>query len=214
MGKKCGLDKKALTKRLEDLFKQSSTSDCSILLGNGVELKLHKNVLSAGSEFLSEKLKNENEIKFEEEEKISKQYFEFLYTGNIEFTDEEKIIDFLLLAVKYKTKNLSELKIASKKLLKKLIDFAEKEVENLEVFEKLLLSVDFKKMDEDDLEKLMKKSKDKWLKKNSVWKKQMKTVGQDDKSGSDESKDSNSDSDSEKESESEEEETELKCTQL
>jgi len=105
---------------------------------------------------------------------------------------------------KYQTKNISDLKIGSKKLLQNLIDFAEKDSNNVKLFENLLLSVNFKKIDEEVLEKFVKKSKDKWLKKNSIWKKKMKSLeGEDDKSGSESDFDSGSDSDKEDESGSE-----------
>lgn len=55
-----------------------------------------------------------------------------------------------------------------------MIEFAEKDTNNVKLFETLLLSVNFKKVDEEVLEKLVKKSKDKWLKKNTVWKKKIK----------------------------------------
>ena len=56
--------------------------------------------------------------------------------------------------------------------------FFEKAEENLEKnteqFEKLIRAFDFSKFEEEDLEKLEKKSKDKWIKKNKAWKSQKK----------------------------------------
>jgi hypothetical protein len=104
---------------------------------------------------------------------------------------------------------MKELKLPSMKLLKELVQFAEKDDKNLENFELYLQSVDFSGFDEEVLEKMMKKSTDKWLKKNSVWKKKMKTVGNDNEKDSDISSDSDksSDSDSDKSSDSDSDKT-------
>jgi hypothetical protein len=51
------------------------------------------------------------------------------------------------------------LKIPSKKLLNSLIEFADKDKNNIETFEKLLICVDFKDFDKDKLKKIAKKSK-------------------------------------------------------
>jgi hypothetical protein len=80
---------------------------------------------------------------------------------------------------------MKELKIPSKSLLKELIEFAEKESSNLELFEQILMNVDFKNFDEDKVNKIVKNSKDKWLKSNSLFKKKMKTIGEEDKKSSD-----------------------------
>jgi len=64
---------------------------------------------------------------------------------------------------------------------------------NTKEFEELLSCFSFKGFEEDDLEKIVKKSKDKWLKSNKIFKKKLKS--KDDESGSDKKSDSGSDSD-------------------
>jgi hypothetical protein len=98
----------------------------------------------------------------------------------------------------------------TKNLLTLLLDFAEKEEKNVELFETILKETQiFKKLDEDYLKKMSKKKE--WLKKNSVWKKKVKTAGEEDSDKSDSETDSDksdSDSDSSKSSESESSESE------
>jgi hypothetical protein len=73
--------------------------------------------------------------------------------------------------------------------LNELIDFAEKDSNNVEIFENLLENLSFKKFEEDDLKKIQKKKE--WLKKNSVWKKKLKKM--EDESSSSDKSDSDSD---------------------
>jgi len=103
-----------------------------------------------------------------------KNYLQFLYTGAVDVAKEDELFDFLSLMIKYKTKNLNQIQLPSKKLLLKVIEFGEKDTNNLKEFETLLGSVSFKKFDEDYLTKLAKKSKDRWLTKNVTWKKKNK----------------------------------------
>jgi hypothetical protein len=93
-----------------------------------------------------------------------------------------------------------------------LIEYAETEEKNMEVFDSLLLSIDFKAIDEDVLEKFVKKSKDKWLKKNSVWKKKIKEIENEDSEKSENSESETSEkSESESDSDSDEKVKELNC---
>jgi hypothetical protein len=83
-----------------------------------------------------------------------------------------------------------------------------------EQLESLLSTVNFKKFEKEDLVKIGKKSKDRWLSKNSTWLSIIVSKNSDNESDSDKSSDSDSDkssdsgSDSEKSSNSEEEEEE------
>jgi len=126
-------------------IKDGLFSDVEIVL-NDKTIKLHKNILASGSEYFSNIFKEEvSSTSINEDDVLFNTYINFLYTGCLDVTNEEKLFDFLLLALKYKTKELSNLQIPSKKLLGELIQFAEKDNKNVEVFEKLLLSINFKK---------------------------------------------------------------------
>jgi len=66
----------------------------------------------------------------------------------------------MLLANKYKTKNLSEFKVPAKVLLNGVISYVEKDLTNrVSEFEGLCESVDFKKMEKEDLTKIYAKKK-------------------------------------------------------
>jgi hypothetical protein len=106
------------------------------------------------------------------------------------------------------------LKITNFKALKKLVEYVEKDFENkVKEFDDILKCFSFKGMEEEDLEKLKKKSKDKWLKDNKEFKKKIKDKDKssnEDEDGSSKSEKSSENesksSDSEKSSEEEEDE--------
>jgi hypothetical protein len=142
--------------KFSSLFNNTKYSDITVKVGDET-YKLHKNVLHSSSDFFSSNLDG-NELTVDESDKTNfKRYLEFLYTGALEVSNEDYLFDFFLLALKYKTKNLDGIQVYSKKLLTKLIEFAEKDKNNVSDFEKLLGSVNFKKFDEDYLAKLSKK---------------------------------------------------------
>jgi len=165
--------------KVSSLFNNSKYSDITVKVGDE-HFKLHKSVLHSASDFFSNNLDG-NELTIDESDKTNfKRYLEFLYTGSLEVSNEDFLFDFFILALKYKTKNLGDIQVYSKKFLTKLIEFAEKDSKNIIDFEKLLGSVNFRKFDEDYLTKCAKKTKDRWLKSNSVWKKKIKTSGEED----------------------------------
>jgi len=108
----------------------------------------------------------------------------------------------MILANNLKIKNLGEFKVPPKVYLNGIIAYVEKDLSNrVGEFDKLVESVNFKKLEKDDLTKLYAKKK--WLQKSSTFLNIiiMKDMDDDDASGS------GSDKDSEEEEEEDEEES-------
>jgi hypothetical protein len=83
-----------------------------------------------------------------------------------------------------------------------LISYCEEDLDARTIeFENLLKAFSFKDMDDEDIEKIIKKSKEKWLKKNKAFKTKLKSKdensenenSEDEKSEKDDSEDENSD---------------------
>jgi len=168
-----------------------------------------KNILAAGSTHFSELFEKDDSVKevtLNEDPDLFKAYLKFLYTGTFDIAKEDKIIPFILTANKYKTKNIKEFKIPGKVVLKGILAYVEGDMKNrVGEFESLIQSVNFKKIDKDELKKYGKKSQDKWLTKNTAWLNVIVSKNSDeseDTKDSDESSKSGSDSES-KSSESE-----------
>ena len=73
----------------------------------------------------------------------------------------------MILANSLSLKNLGEFKVPAKVYLNGIIAYIEKDMSKVGEFEKLCESVDFKKMEKEDLTKLY--SKKKWLQKSSTF---------------------------------------------
>jgi len=112
------------------------------------------------------------------------------------------LLFFTILANKYKTKkNFSEFKLPAKVLLNGVISYVEKDLNNrISEFDNLVESVNFKKLEKEDLTKLYAKKK--WLQKSSSFLNIIIMKDMDD----DDDDDSKSDKSSEEEEEEGEEE--------
>jgi len=128
----------------------------------------------------------------------------FYYDGIFEYTEESQVVIFTLLANKYKTKNFSDFKLPAKVLLNGIITYVEKDLNSRKSeFENLCESVNFKKMEKEDLIKVYTKRK--WLHESSSFQNQIILKGMD---SGDEEEGEKSDSDKESGSDKEEEESE------
>jgi len=134
----------------------------------------------------------------------AKSLVKFFYTGSLEYTNEESLVSFMILANKYKVKNLGEFKVPPKVYLNGILAYVEKDLNNrLGEFDKLAESINFKKMEKEDLTKLYAKKK--WLQKSSSFLNIIIMKDMDDDSeGSGSSKDSEDEESESKESSDEE----------
>jgi len=149
-------------------------------------------------------LKNNDTKEFtikEENEELFQEFLKFLYTGVFNCIKEENTFGLIQYFDKYQVKNPKDFKASPKVVLKGLISYIEKDIDNRQnEFASLSKCINFKKIEKDELKKFAKKSK--WLQKNKEW---LNIIVE--KDSDDEGSDSNKSDDSEKsESESEEEE--------
>jgi hypothetical protein len=202
------------SKRYDSLFNNKKLSDMQVKFeGSGDTYPGHKLVFAAHSEVFEGLVDNltDNTYIFTKDidEECAKSLVKFFYTGSLEYTNEAKLVTFMILANKYKVKNLGEFKVPPKVYLNGIIEYVEKDLNNrLGEFDKLAESINFKKIEKEDLTKLYAKKK--WLQKSSSFLNIiiMKDMDDDESgsgSGSDKDSDSDSDKSSEEESEDEEE---------
>jgi len=138
--------------------------------GTGDIYPAHKIVLAAHSEVFEGLVENltDNTYVFakENDEATAKLLVKFFYTGSLEYTNEEILVSFMILANKFKVKNLGEFKVPPKVYLNGILAYVEKDLNNrLGEFDKLAESINFKKLEKEDLTKLYAKKK--WLQKSS-----------------------------------------------
>jgi len=134
---------------------------------------------------------------------------DFESESELDLSESESEPDF------FESSESKDFKIPGKQLLTSIISYVEEDMKRVDQFESLLSTVNLKKFEKDDLKKIGKKSKDKWLSKNTTWLNVIVSKNSDDEgsdseksSGSDSDKSSGSDSDKSSGSESEEEEEE------
>jgi len=136
-------------------------------------LDCHKLVLVSTSEFFEKLILGEEKhssytFPKEGNEVVVKDLIKFLYTGSLDYTDDTNLVQFTLLANKYKVKYINEFKIPGKVLLNGILSYVEKDLTNrVSEFEGLCEMVDFKKFEKEDLQKIYKKKK--WIQKSSVF---------------------------------------------
>jgi len=153
------------SKRYDSLFNNKKYSDMNVKFeGTGDVYPAHKLVLSAHSEVFEGLVENltDNTYVFtkDNDEENAKSLLKFFYTGSLEYTNEEKLVSFMILANKFKVKNLGEFKVPPKVYLNGIIAYVEKDLNNrLGEFDKLAESINFKKMEKEDLTKLYAKKK-------------------------------------------------------
>jgi hypothetical protein len=168
------------SKKFKDYFNCKDFSDCSIVFPGGEEYPTHKAILS-NCETFEKEFENSNKYTFEKtiDDSTAKTVVKFLYTGLLEYDSEAILVDFMLLANQLKIKNLSgkilykgkEFKVQPKVYLRGIMDYVEKDEKRLSEFPSLLESVNFKKLEKEDLDSLYKKRK--WLQKQSKFLHQM-----------------------------------------
>jgi len=74
-------------------------------------------------------------------------FIKFLYTGAIDYTDQSRLVEFMIIANKYLVRNMKDFKVSSKVLLNGIIAFVEKDTEKrFSQFDTLCENVDFKKI--------------------------------------------------------------------
>jgi len=136
---------------------------------SGDEFYAHKVVLFSNSDLFENELKD-NVFTFPKDcdESAAKNLLKFFYSGSLEYKDDVSVTTFMILANKYKVKHLNEFKVPAKVYLNGVISYIEKDLSNrVGEFDNLAESVDFKKMEKDDLTKLYAKKK--WLQKSSTF---------------------------------------------
>jgi len=208
------LSAEVFSQTYESLFNSKNLSDVEIKFESGNSISAHRIILSNLSDILKKSFqngeindKNEYLVNKEEDEKTFTNMIKFLYTGKLEYTDEEDIIKFLIYGNNYKIKNIKEIKFPAKTVLNGIIQYIEKDIDSRkDEFDNLIENVDFGKVSKEYLMKLSKKSK--WLKNNSTFLNQIvlkdnSDIDSSSKSDSESSKsEKSSDSDSSKSSES------------
>jgi len=148
----------------------------------------HTFILASQSEAF-EKL-NDNQYVFasDQDEESAKSLIKFFYTGTLEYTNETQLVTFMILANKLKVKNIGEFKVPPKVYLNGILAYVEKDLSNrISEFDSLVESVNFKKLEKEDLTKMYAKKK--WLQKSSSFLNIiiMKDMDDDDEDGSDKS---------------------------
>jgi len=196
------------SKKFENLYNNKKFSDITIKFeGSGDVLHAHKIVLIANSDiFESVESLTDHTYLFtkDNDEETCKSLVKFFYTGTLEYSGEEKLVSFMILANKFKVKNLGEFKVPPKVYLNGILAYVEKDLTNrIGEFDKLVESVNFKKLEKEDLTKLYAKKK--WLQKSSSFLNII--IMKDMDSGSDGSEKSDKDSEEEEEEEDEDEES-------
>jgi len=151
------LSNQSFSKRYESFFNNKAHSDFTVTIGTET-IHSHKFVLGNTSEFFEKHEGNTFTFPTEDDSTAAKSLIQFFYSGKFEYTEDSQVLLFTLLANKYKTKNFSEFKLPAKVLLNGVISYVEKDLTNrVGEFDKLCESVDFKKMDKEDLTKLYAK---------------------------------------------------------
>jgi len=143
------------SKKFEALFNNSKDSDFTLKIEEkGINVPSHKLVLVSTSEFFEKLILGDDKLKeytFPKEdgsEPLVKDLIRFLYTGNLDYTEDDSIlVPFTLLAQKYKVKYINEFKLPGKVLLNGIINYVEKDLTNrVKEFDSLCEMIDFKKI--------------------------------------------------------------------
>jgi len=147
------------SKRYAELFNNKKFSDFTLTVGSET-LHAHKIILQGNSDYF-EKIEGDSfTFPTEDDAAAAKSLIKFYYEGVYEYSEESAVVVFTILANKYKKKNFSEFKLPAKVLINGVISYVEKDLTNrVGEFDKLCESVDFKKMDKEDLTKLYAKKK-------------------------------------------------------
>jgi len=122
----------------------------------------------SSSDIFEKELENSDSYSFASnvDDLAAKNLIKFLYTGILEYSNESDLVLFMILANVMKIKNIGEFKVPPKVYLNGIIAYIEKDL-NARVgeFDSLAESVNFKKLEKEDLTKLYGKKK--WLQKSS-----------------------------------------------
>jgi len=194
------------SKRYASFHNNKSFSDATVNYPGGDSHPAHKVVLETGSSHIEKALETSTSFTFEKEvdDSTAKNVIKFLYTGCLEYSSESDLVTFMILANHLKIKNITEFKVPAKVYLNGIIAYVEKDLTSRQSeFDTLCESVDFKKMEKEDLTKIYAKKK--WLQKSSSFLNQI--ILKDMSDGSDGSEKSGSESEEEEEEEEEEDDT-------
>jgi hypothetical protein len=168
---------------------------------------VNKLILSINSTFFENIFKDEKleNYTIKEDFKSMEKLIQFYYTGSFNYNDEQEIINFLLLGKKYESK-LIELKFNEKGLLRKIVEFVEKDIDQRkDDFDFLMERVDFRKVSSKELKKLRKEKE--WLQNNTKFLQKIISIKLDKSKSSEDEKSSDDDSEDSKSSKSSESET-------
>jgi len=149
------------SKRYDSFQNNKKYSDFTIKYeASGESVSAHQFILKSNSDFFEKLDANNYTFPKEDDEAAAKALIKFYYTGSLDYSVESSVVSFMILANKYKTKNLSEFKVPAKVLLNGIISYIEKDLNNrVGEFDSLAESVDFKKMEKEDLTKMYAKKK-------------------------------------------------------
>jgi hypothetical protein len=160
------VEKKIFSQLYEDLYNNEKYSDSKIKISKTNEyINIHKMIVGTRSTFLEKQFKESNEYIFEEtkyfDESTLKSVLKYIYTGKIEYNNEKELIKILTMCLEYKITEIFELKINDLVLYKSIIGYLDSDDLKREKEMSLLLNVDFKKIDSNDIKKFNKKMK--WI---------------------------------------------------
>jgi len=111
---------------------------------------------------LKKKLEEAGHFTFDKQtdDTIAKSLIQFLYSGSLEYSNESSLVQFMILANHLKVRNITEFKVPAKVYLNGVVNYVEQDLTNrIGEFDSLAESVDFKKVEKEDLTKLYSKKK-------------------------------------------------------
>jgi len=199
------LSAQGFSKIFSDYFNNKKLSDMTIKFeGSGDVYHAHKNILQTQSDVFDNLTDHTYTFTKDHDEEAAKNLVKFFYTGTLEYSNESQLVTFMILANKLKVKSIGEFKVPPKVYLNGILAYVEKDLNNrITEFDNLVESVNFKKLEKEDLTKLYAKKK--WLQKSSSF---LNIIIMKDIASDDDGSGSEKDEDSEEEKEDEDEEDE------
>jgi len=135
---------------------------------SGLVYNTHKFILQAQADCFENLNDNQYVFTKDQDEEAAKSLVKFFYTGTLEYSNESQLVTFMILSNHLKVKSISEFKVPPKVYLNGIIAYVEKDLTNrVGEFDNLVASVNFKKLEKEDLTKLYAKKK--WLQKSSTF---------------------------------------------
>jgi hypothetical protein len=118
------------SKKFSYLYNNKLLSDMTIKFEkSGNVVFCHKIILTSTSEYfetlfesgMQESKSNEIIIPEDENEDLFKEFIQFLYSGKVDCSNEQHLVEFLIVANKYLVKNIKDFKVSAKILLNGVI---------------------------------------------------------------------------------------------